>query len=221
MLFRFGTTCQWNVTGSPAAAIVTTATGCDNYTWSVNGQTYTQSGTYSYTSNCQDYTLNLTINASTVYYADVDNDGYGNAASTTNSCSGAPAGYTSQAGDCNDNNANINPGATEVCGNGIDDNCDGNIDEGCGCTNPPTASAGANTAVCVGSNVSLNGTIGGGASNAVWSSNGTGSFTPSASVLNATYVPSAADYAAGSVTLTLTTNAIAPCTAATSSMTVT
>ncbi|MFN6092153.1 MAG: MopE-related protein, partial [Bacteroidota bacterium] len=216
-----GTTCQWDVTGSPAAAIVTTASGCDSYTWSANGQVYTQSGTYSYNANCQDYTLNLTINASTTYYADVDNDGYGDAGNTTASCDGAPTGYTTTAGDCNDNNANINPGATEVCGNGIDDNCDGNIDEGCGCVNPPTANAGSNQNVCEGSSASLNGSIGGSASNGTWSTSGTGTFSPSANVLNATYVPSADDIAAGTVSLTLTTDATGSCTAATSSITLT
>ena len=34
-------------------------------------------------------------------------------------------------GDCNDADPAINPGVAEVCGDGIDNNCDENIDEGC------------------------------------------------------------------------------------------
>ena len=57
-----GTTCQWDVTGTANPPIVSNETQCTSFTWNVNGQTYTQSGTYTYFNNCQDYTLNLTIN---------------------------------------------------------------------------------------------------------------------------------------------------------------
>jgi len=37
-------------------------------------------------------------------------------------------GFTENQGDCNDNNPNINPEATEICNDNIDNDCDGYID---------------------------------------------------------------------------------------------
>ena len=62
------------------------------------------------------------------YYADADNDGFGNALSSILACT-PPAGYVINATDCNDNNSNIRPGVVELCNN-IDDNCNTLIDEG-------------------------------------------------------------------------------------------
>lgn len=65
-------------------------------------------------------------------YADADGDGYGDASDSTIICDSILlTGYVFDNADCNDANANINPGATEVCSNGIDDNCNGVIDENC------------------------------------------------------------------------------------------
>ncbi|MEO1262504.1 MAG: MopE-related protein [Bacteroidota bacterium] len=62
------------------------------------------------------------------FYLDSDGDGFGNAAMSLQDCS-APANYVTNSDDCDDSNPNINPDETESC-NGLDDNCDGNIDEG-------------------------------------------------------------------------------------------
>ena len=63
------------------------------------------------------------------FYADADGDGYGNAAMSQMACS-RPTGYVTNSTDCNDAVAAINPGQTEVLYNGVDDNCDGQLDEG-------------------------------------------------------------------------------------------
>ena len=71
---------------------------------------------------------------SQTWYKDTDGDNYTNG--TTLMACLRPSGYKTAAElvnitdiDCNDSNVAINPGATEVC-NGIDDNCNGQIDEG-------------------------------------------------------------------------------------------
>ena len=62
------------------------------------------------------------------YYRDSDSDGYGDAASYRDACS-PPSGYVANSTDCDDTNAAINPGATEVC-DGADNDCDTVVDEG-------------------------------------------------------------------------------------------
>jgi hypothetical protein len=64
------------------------------------------------------------------YYIDTDNDGYG-AGTSTLYCANPGVGYSSNNTDCNDAVASVNPGASEVCGNNFDDNCNGTVNEGC------------------------------------------------------------------------------------------
>ena len=68
-----------------------------------------------------------------VWYLDADGDDYSNGSSQT-TCQRPTNHFTAAeliatSGDCNDNNAAINPDATEIC-DGVDNDCDGSIDEG-------------------------------------------------------------------------------------------
>jgi len=112
--------------GNVTSYTVTNLSGGTTYYFAVTA--YDTSGNQSTFSN----ELTATITAIT-YYCDKDHDGY--ASSTADgACSGSgcqPAGCQTTAGsDCNDNNINIHPGASDINCNGIDENCNGQIDEG-------------------------------------------------------------------------------------------
>jgi hypothetical protein len=62
----------------------------------------------------------------TVWYGDGDGDGFGQASITQAACT-APSGYVSLSTDCDDRDAAVHPGATEIC-DGVDNDCDGSID---------------------------------------------------------------------------------------------
>jgi hypothetical protein len=59
------------------------------------------------------------------YFQDADSDTYGNPNVFKLTACVPPAGYVTDDTDCDDANASIHPGATEIVGNGVDENCNG------------------------------------------------------------------------------------------------
>jgi len=62
-----------------------------------------------------------------IWYADSDDDGFGDAGSVQSACE-PPSGYVADATDCDDSAPWSNPDADETC-DGVDNDCDGDTDE--------------------------------------------------------------------------------------------
>jgi len=79
---------------------------------------------------------------SKTWYKDNDNDGYGNL-SFKKTAETKPTGYVLDNKDCNDNDININPAKKEICGDKIDQDCNGSD---LACTNNDSINANTATA---------------------------------------------------------------------------
>lgn len=82
-------------------------------------------------SDCNDADSEVQSASLYTYYADADGDGYGDASSEVSLCykSSGYAGYTrSNDDDCDDANAANHPSAGDSC-DGVDNDCDGAVDE--------------------------------------------------------------------------------------------
>jgi len=63
------------------------------------------------------------------YYADVDGDGYGDEDNMSALVCGMPSGYVMNGSDCDDTDEDVGPDMSEAVLDGIDNDCDGSVDE--------------------------------------------------------------------------------------------
>lgn len=70
------------------------------------------------------------------YYRDADGDGKGSSTITTSACT-QPSGYVTNNKDCDDSKASVYLGAPEIC-DGLDNDCDNEIDTGFACVKGST-----------------------------------------------------------------------------------
>ncbi len=76
------------------------------------------------------FILSASVSHAATWFADVDGDGFGDSSNAVISVT-QPLGYVTNANDCNDQDAAVNPFSTEVCGNAVDEDCDTWLDDGC------------------------------------------------------------------------------------------
>jgi hypothetical protein len=103
---------------------------CDDSTWAINPEGSEVCNNQD--DDCDGIKDNPGSLGCKKYYQDLDSDGYG-AGESLCLCWGDADHTTQKTGDCDETNPSINPGIAEWCDN-VDNNCDGQVDEGVGST---------------------------------------------------------------------------------------
>jgi len=99
-------------------------TDCDDSRAAVNTDASETCATL-YDDDCDGTANELDATSCTTYYADTDEDGYGDSADSACYCSTTGSYTTTNSTDCDDIDAAVSPAATETSGDGTDQDCDG------------------------------------------------------------------------------------------------
>jgi hypothetical protein len=123
----FGTVGETMLGCEPDLGFSATADDCDD----TRASTYPGADEYcdGEDNDCDDLVDEDAVDGLT-FFRDADEDSYGTADDTTSACD-IPDGYAAAQGDCDDADAELNPAVEELCFDDLDNNCDGEVDEGC------------------------------------------------------------------------------------------
>ncbi|WP_297512423.1 GEVED domain-containing protein, partial [Flavobacterium sp.] len=129
-------TIQWesSANGSTGWSPIASATSASLSTGNLTSTTYYRAVvTSGVCSSATSNVITVTVYEVGTFYVDADGDTYGSVAATAQTicvpnASIAPAGYSVNNTDCNDAVSSTNPGAIDVCYDGIDNDCNGNVD---------------------------------------------------------------------------------------------
>jgi hypothetical protein len=128
------TGCKYDTSDVAYASMSGTLTNTSGNTWD-DTVSVSDGNSYTYYARCIDTEDNANMSSTTISfsvasdtvmcYPDVDEDTYGDINDAGTERSSCQAGEVEDNTDCNDSNASIHPGATDTCGDGIDQNCSG------------------------------------------------------------------------------------------------
>lgn len=97
---------------------------CDDTRSAVNPRA-TETCATTYDDDCDGNANELNAATCVTFFSDADGDSFGDPADAACYCSATGAWDTTDSTDCDDTDGTVNPGASEVAGDGVDQDCDG------------------------------------------------------------------------------------------------
>jgi len=115
--------CEWVASCSGLPGYVPNSGDCDDSDLMVNPDQHEVCDDVD--NDCNGEIDEATALDAVMWYADIDDDGFGDPEEEWVTCEADPAGYVLDGTDCNDADSNVNPGAQDTPYDWIDNDCDG------------------------------------------------------------------------------------------------